>query len=304
MIRRKASVSVPCSTSNLGPAFDSLGLALSLRNELTLEFFDGPEETVVEIEGEGKDALSRGADNLTARAAASVLAGKLSGRLVLKSVNRIPLSRGLGSSAAAVLAGLCAANQLIGRPLDDQQLLEYAVVMEGHPDNAAAAMLGGLVATLRKNGKTQTYPFKPHKDLRAVVCVPDMELSTSKARSVLPPTVLREQAVANIGRSTLLAAALEAGRWQWLAEAMEDQLHQPYRAPLIKGFSDVLKAARRAGPCGAALSGAGPSVLALAPASSPLQAIGEAMTQAFASHGVSSRYFSLSVENQGARILA
>jgi homoserine kinase len=298
---RSVRVSVPCSTSNLGPAFDCLGLALSLRNELTLEIHDGPAETVVEIEGEGSRTLSRGADNLMVRAASSVLAGRGGARMVFKAKNRIPLARGLGSSAAAIVAGLYAANELIGGPLDAGQLFEYAVVMEGHPDNVAPALMGGLVATLRQDNKASAFPLKPHPDLRAVVCVPDFELATSAARAVLPPTLLREQAVANIGRSLLLGVALESGRWDWLPAAMEDQLHQPYRAPLVKGLADVLRAARQAGSCGAALSGAGPSVLALCPASAPLEAIGRAMTAAFAAQGIGSRHLPLTVETQGAR---
>lgn len=303
MMKRRARVSVPCSTSNLGPAFDCLGLALDLRNELTLELHEGSGEPLVEIEGEGASTLSRGPDNLMVRAASAVLAGRPGIKTVFKAQNRIPVGRGLGSSAAAVVAGLIAANELIDKPLGPEQLLEYAATIEGHPDNAAPALLGGLVACARQDNKARAFPLKLHADLRAVVCVPDFELSTSQARSVLPAAVLREQAVANIGRSLLLASALEGGLWDRLPEAMEDQLHQPYRAPLVKGLNDVLRAARRAGPCGAALSGAGPSVIALCPASADRQAIGSAMAEAFAAQGVDCRLLMLEPEREGAKVL-
>lgn len=304
MTMRQVRVSVPGSTSNLGPAFDCLGLALSLRNELTLELHEGSGEALVEIEGEGALTLSRGPDNLMVRAASTVLAGRPGIKMVFKARNRIPVGRGLGSSAAAVVAGLVAANELIGRPLGAPQLLEYAATLEGHPDNAAPALLGGLVAALRRDNKPLAFPLKFHGDLRAVVCVPDFELSTASARAVLPATLLREQAVANIGRALLLTTALEQGLWERLPIAMEDQLHQPYRAPLVKGFAEVLRAARQAGPCAAALSGAGPSILALCPKSADQGAIGRAMTEAFAAQGVPSRFLLLEPEKEGAKVLS
>lgn len=303
MTLHQVRVSVPCSTSNLGPAFDCLGLALNLRNELTLELSEGLGEAVVEIEGEGASTLSRGQDNLMVRAASAVLAGRPGVKMAFKAKNLIPVGRGLGSSAAAVVAGLVAANELIGRPLGTPELLEYAATIEGHPDNAAPALLGGLVAAVRQDKKTLAFPLQIHADLRAVVCVPDFELSTAAARSVLAPAVLREQAVANIGRALLLSSALENGLWDRLAPAMEDQLHQPYRTPLVKGLNEVLRAARRAGPCGAALSGAGPSVIALCPVSADRKAIGSAMTEAFAAQGVRCRLLMLEPEREGAKVL-
>lgn len=304
MSARSVRVSVPCSTSNLGPAFDCLGLALSLRNELTMEIDEGkPEELIIEVEGEGAATLAKDKTNLAARAVSALMAGRAGARVVLRAKNRIPLARGLGSSAAAIVAGLYAANELIGRPLDQRQLFEYALAMEGHPDNVAPALLGGLIATAKEGKQSKVFALRPHEDLRAVVCIPDFELATSQSRAVLPPTVLRDQAVANIGRSLLLSSALEGGRWDWLPIAMEDQLHQPYRAPLIKGFAQVLRAARAAGPCGAALSGAGPSILALASKDAPLDAIGRAMSEAFAEQGIKSRHAVLSVEKTGAEVL-
>lgn len=284
------SVRVPATTSNLGPGFDCLGLALSLHNELTLELREGSGEPVVEIEGEGARSLARTRENLAYRAANAVFAGRAEGHLALRCVNRIPLARGLGSSAAAVVAGALAANRLLGEPpLSDQQLIEYAASLEGHPDNAAPAILGGLVACVRGQGGVKPYPLTVHPELRAVACIPDFELATEKARAVLPASYLRQDAVDNAARALLLGSTLEQGRWDRLAVAMEDAFHQPYRAPLIKGLSSVIKAARAAGAAGACLSGAGPTMLALAPASADLAAIGEAMKAAFAQSGVTSQ---------------
>ena len=297
-------VRVPASTSNLGPAFDCLGLALGLYNELTLELWPGKGEPAVEIAGEGEGVLPTDKTNLAARAALSVLDRRAKGRLLFKAKNAIPLARGLGSSGAAIVAGLMAGNHLLGKPsLDEAELFQYAAALEGHPDNVAPALFGGLAVCVRQNKDWRTYRLKPHRELRAVVCVPDFKLSTAEARKVLPRTVLREQAVANISRALLLSPALEQGRWEWLGPAMEDELHQPYREPLIKGLREVLSAARRAGACGAALSGAGPSALALCRAGSDLGAVGRAMEEAFRRHGAESRSLELPIDHEGASIL-
>lgn len=292
----KVTVSVPASTSNLGPGFDVFGLALELRNEVTVEVGDTASIAIV---GEGAGALSTGPDNLVARALSTVLAGRKLGQLKITCVNRIPLARGLGSSAAAAVAGLAAANELIGRPLGPQQLFEYAAVLDGHPDNAAACVFGGLAACLREGKAPRAYRLDTHPDLRAVVCVPDLQLRTADARAVLPDSVPREAAVFNAGRCAVLASALERGQWDRLGAAMDDRLHQPYRASLIPGFSAVLAAARGAGARGACLSGSGSAVLALASADDPLDEIGAAMVSAFARFEVKARALTLEVAKKG-----
>jgi homoserine kinase len=299
---KRVKVRVPATTSNLGPAFDAAGLALSLYNELTLEWHQGSGEPIFEIEGEGAATLPRTAENVIARAAQTVLAGR-SGRLVFKCHNRIPTARGLGSSAAAVVAGLLAANALLGKEaLSQEDLLEYAVAFEGHPDNVAPALLGGLVGSVKTRQKPLAFTLDPHPDLRAVVCIPSFELATATARSVLPKTYLREDAVDNAARAFLLGSALEKGRWGRLAVAMEDRFHQPYRASLVKGMSSVIKAAQQAGACGAALSGAGPTIVALGPAGPDLDHVADAMRGAFSQHGVESRTLVLTVA-KGAEVL-
>ena len=302
-VLQRVKVKVPASTSNIGPGFDCLGMALRLYNELVVEKHseDGPPE--VEIQGEGAESLPKDKTNLMARACDTVIAGRFSNRLVFKAHNRIPLARGLGSSAAAIVAGLFAANRLLDpSPLTDEQLFEYAVVMEGHPDNVAPAVKGGVMISIKEHKAVRSLALKPHKDLTAVVCIPEFQLETAKARAVLPDTVLREATVENVSRAMLLASAIERGRWEDLAAAMGDRLHQPYRAELIPGFKDVLKAALSAGTCGAALSGSGPTVLALCRKGPQAQAIGEAMVKAFAGHGIKSRAEVLAVEPRGVRV--
>ena len=299
----KVRVRVPASTSNLGPGFDCLGMALGLYNELILERHseDGPPE--VEIEGEGASSLPRDRSNIMVRAANTVIAGRLKNRLVFKAANRIPMARGLGSSAAAIVAGLFAANKLLKpSPLTTEQLFEYAVVLDGHPDNAAPAVYGGVMLSVKDHKSLLNFARKPHQDLVAVVCIPDFELATAKARSVLPGSVLREAAVENVSRALLLGSALERGRWADLAAAMGDRLHQPYRAHLVQGFKDVLQAALCAGVCGAALSGSGPTVLALTRKGPKAAAIGAAMEKAFHAHRVSSRSVVLPIDRQGVRV--
>lgn len=303
---RTLKIRVPASTSNLGPGFDALGLALDLWNEVELEVSAGKDEVVVELEGEGEKTLAKGKDNLVAKAALAVLAGKPTGRLVFRCKNRIPLARGLGSSAAATVAGLLAGNRLVDKPLEPRALLEYAATFEGHLDNVAPALhaKGGLVACVRRHKDFDIYPLEVHPELAAAVCIPAFELETKKARAVLPKTYLREQAVDNVARVAVLAQALREGRWERLPRAMEDFLHQPYRAPLVPGLSTVVSAANDVEGCGAALSGSGPSVLALGRRGANLEKAAAAMKSAFAAAGVQSTTRVLEIAREGASVAA
>lgn len=299
----RVSVRVPATTSNLGPGFDCLGLALGLHNELTLELHSGAGEPTIEISGEGRESLPRDASNLIIRAARLVLDKRVKGRLVFKAFNRIPMARGLGSSAAAVLSGLYAANFLPGNaPVPEEKLLELACGLEGHPDNVCAAIHGGLVVSLKGREGFRSYPLEFHKDLAGVVCIPEFELSTKKSRAVLSKKVDRADAVFNTARALLLVSVLEQGRWEFLDLAMEDRLHQPARAKLVRGFFEVMRAASQAGICGAALSGAGPTVLALCQRGPRADKIGLAMQKAFQKQRVESRYLVLEPDLHGVRI--
>lgn len=290
---------VPATTSNLGPGFDALGMALSLYNELELEWRPGDAPAVVEIEGEGASTLPKDESNEIVRVLREC-AG-LWGSIRLSARNRIPIARGLGSSAAARLGALLAARASFGevsRPEDDL-ILDRACALEGHPDNVVPALLGGVRLSLRDGDRLVHVKLREPKDLAVVVCVPDFELSTEKARKVLPEKVARADAVFTSARVGLLVYAFENRRWPLLKTAMQDVLHQPYRRPLVPGLRHVIEGAEAAGAYGAALSGAGPSVLAFSPPAKA-QRVGRAMQKAFLKWRAESRILVLDVDTKGA----
>ncbi|MBI4425610.1 MAG: homoserine kinase [Elusimicrobia bacterium] len=297
-------VRVPATTSNLGPGVDVFGRALSLHPELELRVSTTRGEALVEIEGEGASTLPRGEDNEVVRVLRRVC--HIANGLRLRLTNRIPVARGLGSSAAARLAALLAARAVWKEPStegdsrENDSLLDQACALEGHPDNVVPALLGGLRLSVRDGDRLLQVPLKSPKGLAAVVCVPDFELSTEKARAVLPATVDRADAVFTSGRVALLVHALETGRYELLRVAMQDVLHQPYRRALVPGLRTVLEEAAAAGAFGAALSGAGPSVLAFAPRGARAAAVGRAMQRGFLNHRIESRALALDVDRKGA----
>lgn len=293
----RVQVRVPASSANLGPGFDALGLALTLHNELTIEDADGVR---VSMEGAGAPRLDAGEKNIVARGArmAFETAGRPFRGAVIHCVNRIPLSRGLGSSAAAWVGGLVGGNALLGDPIDREGLLELATRAEGHPDNVAAALLGGLTVASAVGSRVTAVSLPVPPDLRWVVLVPETESATSEARAVLPQQVSRADAVFNVQRVSLFLAAIAAGRLELLSTAMEDRLHQPYRLKLFPWMEDVVRAARGAGALGCALSGAGPSMLAAV--QGPPDAIARAMERALGDAGIAGRAEPLDVDVQGA----
>ena len=253
---------MPATSANLGPGFDTLGLALALHNEVTLEEAAG---VSVSIEGEGAGHLDRGEGNLVVRGVRSVyerLQRPFRG-IKIACLNRIPTGRGLGSSAAAWLGGIVGANALLGGSLDRDTLLTLAASGEGHPDNAAAALLGGLTVACWTGGKVVAVSLPVPSELQWVVLIPEVHGSTAEARAVLPQTVSSGDAVFNLQRVSLLLAGLLVGRTDLLGVALEDRLHQPYRGGLFPWMERVAAAARSAGALGCVLSGAGPSLLAV-----------------------------------------
>ncbi|MGH2620354.1 MAG: homoserine kinase [Anaerolineales bacterium] len=290
-------VRVPASSANLGPGFDSVALALDLVNELEVEVTSAGLELTVE--GEGQAALPRDASNLIVRAALRLfreLGAKPPG-LRLRSTNRIPLGSGLGSSAAAIVAGLLTADAVVGAGLARDELLKLACDLEGHLDNPAASIYGGLVLV----GEGPLVCQVPIGDLQVAVVVPDLDLPTLQMRQALPRNIPLVDAVFNLGRVTMLVEALRRADYELLSRAMEDRLHQPYRTPSIPGYEAARAAALEAGAAGVALSGAGPGLIAFA--SHGLAHIAEAMVQGFHSHGLSAQRFVLSPALEGARVL-
>lgn len=296
----RVHVRVPATSANLGPGFDALGLALALYNEVIAEEADG---VAVLIQGEGEGRLASGASNVVARGVQ--MAYEASGRAFrgcrLTCVNRIPLARGLGSSAAAWIGGLVAGNALLGEPLDRMALLTLAAKAEGHPDNVAAALFGGLTVSCSLEGGTHAVPLSVPADILWVALIPEVSSATTEARAVLPASVPRQDAVFNVQRVALLLAGLQARRIDAIGIALDDRLHQPYRLRLFPWMPEVVSAARRAGALGCVLSGAGPSLLAVVAASrGTTQSVGNAMERALAAAGIRGAAHILAVDGQGA----
>jgi homoserine kinase len=248
-------VSAPASAANLGPGFDCLAVALELRNEVTIGRAGG-RETDVEVEGEGVRAAARGRDNLFVRAFSAAGADPAGLRFVMR--NRIPFYRGLGSSAATISAGVAAGLAWAGRDADP---LPAAVELEGHPDNVAAALLGGLTLAFTAEAGPVAVRLTRECPADFVVAVPDDELPTKLAREALPETIAHADAAYTTARAALLVAALASGRPELLAEALDDRLHEPYRAPFVPLLSAVRGRLDGLPAYGATISGAGPSVL-------------------------------------------
>jgi homoserine kinase len=301
--RRQVRVRVPASTANLGPGFDALGMALGLYNEIQVDL-TGP-GIALEIEGEGAEKLQAlGERNLVARSLTETLRrlGVHTEGVRVRMVNRIPLSRGLGSSSAAAMGGVAAAVAFAGAKLGPEEMLDLALPFEGHPDNITPALLGGLTVSSVVEGKVRCVKLPVPEGLHAIAVIPEFHLSTAKARKALPNTVLRADAVFNVGRVALFLAAMQTGRLELLRDAAQDRLHQPHRAPLVPGMEEVLKEGERAGALACFLSGAGPTLLALTTGDG--QSIGERMVACWRAHAnVRARAECLAIDQEGLRVL-
>jgi homoserine kinase len=258
------TVRAPATSANLGPGFDALGLALTLYDEVTA--WIDTDVVRVTLRGEGAGELPDGATHLVAASALAAF-DRLGGRpagLMLDCVNAIPQARGLGSSSAAIVAGIMAARALVDqgdRGLSDAAALRLASEIEGHPDNVAACLLGGLTVAWHGVDGVRAAAMTPAPTIKPIVFVPDERGLTAQARAALPPSVPHGDAASNAGRAALLIHALTAAP-ELLFDATEDRLHQPYRAPGMPATAELLDKLRGAG-VPAVVSGAGPSVLAL-----------------------------------------
>ncbi|MGE5251309.1 MAG: homoserine kinase [Bacteroidota bacterium] len=289
---------MPASSANLGPGFDCLGLALDLWNEV---HFETSLRSSYYVSGEGARALNIRPDNLLTRAMSTVyeVCGRTMGGIQVTAMNRIPLSSGLGSSAAAIMAGLFGANELLDQPLDTRELLKLGAEIEGHPDNAAPALLGGLVVSAVREAEIITRRYEV-PILTLVVVKPEVNWPTHLARSVLPRMVPRSDAIFNIGRTALVVEALRHGDLDLLQRVMEDRLHQSYRLERIPAGREAYQAARACGA--AALSGAGPSIITFVEPGAAQKTL-DAVHSAFSSAGVQSRGLILHASNSGAQVL-
>ncbi len=300
----KFKIKVPATTANLGPGFDALGLALDLWNEA--EFTATQDEKItVKVKGEGKDVLPTDESNAVAEAALLIyrLAGKPFTGMQIKCVNRVPLGSGLGSSSAAMLTGMLGANALLGNLFSREEILKLAIETEGHPDNVAPAMLGGLVASIIHENHVVSLRLtltSRRAPIHITVVLPDFDFPTKQARAILPQQIERKDAIHNISRAVIVTEAFRVGDLNMLGEAMEDKLHQPYRLPLIPGAQNAMDAMKQAGASAVALSGAGPSLIAF---SSKAEAgIGESAKRAFAKAGLNSRVYQLKISRRGAEV--
>ena len=251
-------IRVPATSANLGPGFDCMGLAVDVWNEIT---FEPAGKLSYQVTGEGAEKFNKGSKNLLTKAYAALFeaCGKSVSGAAIRACNEILVSSGLGSSAAAIVAGLFGANEMLGKPLGESDLLRIATEMEGHPDNVAPALFGGLVVSVMTRDEviTKRYEVPP---LTLVIVKPLVEWPTKIARAVLPKSVSRADAIHNIGRAALVVDALRNGDLDLLQKVMEDRIHQPYRLRHISGGAAAYKVARQFGA--AALSGAGPSIIA------------------------------------------
>lgn len=294
-------VKAPASSANLGPGFDCVGISFALYTTVRVKV-----QEVLEIVPIGKDleGTPRDETNIVYQAMLALAqeAGQVLPPVRLEIESGIPLARGLGSSAAALVAGMVAANELLGKPLNTQQLFDLASRLEGHPDNAGASLVGGaVVATF--DGQTSKYlQFQLPQHLRALLVVPQYALETSKARGVLPETYSRSDMVFQLSHSALLAAGLASGNLTVFKEAMRDRLHQPYRAALVPGLLELLEGAPEHGALGAALSGAGPSVLCFYEENTDLSGLKNFLTGVLEQHGVTALLEELPLDNRGVLI--
>ena len=292
------TIRVPATVANLGPGFDILALAVQLQNEV--EAWSEPEGGIsIDPGPDSSEELRDPAHNLIARAfvAACAVARVTPPCARISCRNAIPFGRGLGSSAAAALSGVLAANALANLGWDEQQVIARAAEIEGHPDNVAAAMLGGMVVCVR-DGPVAQVPVPD--ELRAVLFVPDGEMSTEAARRVVPHSFSREEAIYNASRCALLVTAMLTGRLDLLGEAMRDRWHQPARSELMPHVPLLIDAALAAGAHGACLAGAGPSVLALC--TGDTETVASAMAAAAQLAEVAGQPVTHRVRNFGARV--
>ena len=301
-IGQKVVVDVPATTANLGPGFDCLGAALDLNNRFAMRRIEGGGERFeLIIEGTEGSHLRGGPENLVYRAAQRVwkAAGLEPVALEARVRLAVPPARGLGSSATAIVAGLMGANALVGEPLSKEKLLELAIDIEGHPDNVVPSLLGGLCMTAKAaSQRWRVVRCEWTPSVKAVVAIPSIRLSTSEARRAMPKAIPFGDAVVNLGALTLLLQGLRTGNGDLISDGMHDRLHEPYRWRLIKGGDQVKQAAMDAGAWGCAISGAGPSVLALCEEDKG-PAVSRAMVKAWEAAGVASRAPVLNLQTSG-----
>ncbi|MEG5034351.1 homoserine kinase [Microcoleus sp. AT3-D2] len=301
------TVTVPATTANLGPGFDCIGAALSLYNRFQFSRLEPSATEKLKITVTGEEAAKVKTDDSNLAYQAFL---KLYDRLnqspppvAIHIDMQVPLARGLGSSATAIVGGLVGTNELAGAPLSQVEVMQLAIELEGHPDNVVPALLGGcrLAASNTPSGSWEICDIPWHPNIVPVVAIPDFELSTAEARKVLPADYSKADAIFNAAHLGLLVRALETGNENWLRCALQDKIHQPYRQSLIKGYEAVQQAALNAGAYEMVISGAGPTLLALTDVANA-EAVEKAMAAAWGEFGVKAEVRAIGLDTKGAQV--
>ncbi|NES87780.1 MULTISPECIES: homoserine kinase [Okeania] len=295
------TVTVPATTANIGPGFDCIGAALSLYNRLKFSIADSATELKISVTGKEAARVSTDNTNLAYQAFVKLYEhlDQIPPSVEIEIDLGVPLARGLGSSATAIVGGLLGANQLAGHPLNQTEIMNLAIAIEGHPDNVVPALLGGCCLTASTPTGWEICDIPWHSDIVPVVAIPDFELSTAEARRVLPTEYSRADAIFNAAHLGILLRGLETGNGDWLKAGMQDKIHQPYRKSLIKGYEKVRLAALDAGADEMVISGAGPTLLALTN-SLTTSAVVTAMADTWKNQGVVTEVKALDIDTTGA----
>jgi len=293
-------VAAPASIANLGSGFDCMAMAVSLENEWEVRFDELAPPSSQESPNINGNLLLYSIDR------ALTLGGCARPLVRVRSTPRIPMGSGLGSSASAIIGGLMAANEFMGRSLSQDDILDEATRIEGHPDNVAASLLGGVVVAVQDDGRVVARSLRSSglSELHCAVAVPKLHLATKAARAALPEQVSLADAVFNVSRAALLVHALCSGDWSALGQACQDRLHQPHRIKLIPGAAEALAAAREAGACAAFISGSGPTICAPCIGCETGEHVGAAMVDAFLGIGIDAELMILTIAVNGARVIS
>lgn len=294
-------VRIPATSANLGPGFDCLGMALSLYNVVRIEPSDALQIT---LKGDYTADIPADETNLVWQSMCTLweAIGFEIPTVSLDLENNVPPTRGMGSSSAAIVGGLVAANEYAGGVLSKQEILQIANRIEGHPDNVAPALLGGVTLAVTTETSVIARTLHSQPQFMALAIVPDFYLSTEKSRNVLPSSISRADAVYNLSRTALLVEALIHENYELLKEGMQDRLHQNQRASLVPGLGETLQVALDSGAYGSALSGSGPTILALV-SSDKAEQVSQAMVDSLAAHGLTAKAYLLSVDSEGAAVI-
>jgi homoserine kinase len=302
----RVTVTVPATTANIGPGFDCLGAALTVYNQFQFAHLrtNTEQRLSINVEGLEADRVNRDESNLAYQAFAKLYEhlGQTPPAVEINIQLGVPLARGLGSSATAIVGGLVGANALAGSPLSQTEVMQLAIAMEGHPDNVVPALIGGCrLAATNPEGKWEICEIPWHSDIVPVVAIPNFELSTAEARRVLHSDYSRADAIFNTAHLGLLVRALETGNSKWLRAALQDRIHQPYRQTLIPGYTAVQDTAIAAGAYGLVISGAGPTLLALTNSQQATN-VEAAIAHTWTEQGISPLVKALKIDQSGATV--